>query len=54
MAARVGEEDFVVGGWDNVSILYGDIWAGAGKYMDFTSEAVSMVGTRRLISVKPL
>ena len=41
VAARVGKEDFVVGGWVNVSILYGDISAGAGQYMDFTSEAVS-------------
>ena len=41
VAARVGKEDFVVGGWVNVSILYGDISAGAGQYMDFTSEAGS-------------
>jgi hypothetical protein len=41
VSARVGKDDFVVGGWDSVSILYGDIWVGEGQYMDFTSEAVS-------------
>jgi hypothetical protein len=41
VAERVGSKDLVVGGWDNVSILYGDIWARDGQYMDFTSEAVS-------------
>ena len=41
LAEKVAKDDFVVGGWNNVSILYGDIWAGEGQYMDFTSEAVS-------------
>jgi hypothetical protein len=41
VAETVGKGDMVVGGWNNVSILYGDIWAGEGQYMDFTSEAVS-------------
>ena len=40
LAGELGKKDFVVGGWDNVSILYGDIWGGDEHYMDFTMEAV--------------
>jgi hypothetical protein len=41
VAEIVGKQDLVVGGWDNVSLLYADIWRGDSHYMDFTAESVS-------------
>lgn len=40
VAEAVGAKDLVVGGWDNVSVLYADLWANDGRFFDFTSEAV--------------
>ena len=41
MAERFGPEDFVVGGWDDLSVLYSDLWAYPGRYMDLFMEAGS-------------
>jgi hypothetical protein len=39
LSETVEKDDFVVGGWDNVSMFYADIWADDGQFMDFSSEA---------------
>jgi hypothetical protein len=41
VAAIVGNGDLVVGGWDNVSVLYTDIWRGETQFIDFSAESVS-------------
>lgn len=41
VAAIVGNGDLVVGGWDNVSVLYTDIWRRDTKFIDFSAESVS-------------
>ncbi|MGH9714565.1 MAG: hypothetical protein ACRD5M_14820 [Candidatus Acidiferrales bacterium] len=41
VAGIVGKQDLVVGGWDNVSLLYSDIWRSQTQFIDFTSESVS-------------
>jgi hypothetical protein len=40
VAESVEKQDLVVGGWDAVSLLYADIFAGDEQFMDFPSEAV--------------
>lgn len=41
MAAKLSPRDFVVGGWDDLAIMYSDLWAPSGQYMDFFMEAGS-------------
>jgi hypothetical protein len=40
LAQNLGKEDFVVGDWDNMAILYGDIWSPEGQYLDFPWETI--------------
>jgi hypothetical protein len=37
LAMIVGKDDLVVGDWDRVSVLYGELWA--DRYIDFMDEA---------------
>ena len=41
IAAKLSPRDFVVGGWDDLALMYSDLWAPAGQYMDFFMEAGS-------------
>jgi hypothetical protein len=41
MAETVGQQDFVVGGWDDLAILYSELRSYPGRYMDLFMEAGS-------------
>ena len=41
MAERLAPQDFVVGSWDDLSVLYSDLWAYPGRYLDLFMEAGS-------------
>jgi hypothetical protein len=41
MAERLNPQDFVVGSWDDLSVLYSDLWAYPNRYMDLFMEAGS-------------
>ena len=50
LADIVAPQDIVVGGWDNVSVLYAEIWASDSQFVDFMDDAIAYGAdeTRRL------
>jgi len=41
IAEKLSPGDYVIGGWDDLAVMYSDLWAPAGQYMDFFMEAGS-------------